>query len=118
VAGLRELGSGGGCRRLQVLVEVTAVDQPMDQLGMQNHGELSGEGDQRFFAADAGGERFEPGLQGRCPSTAKRQGLRRLEEERALKAIAGTRDLAGVVGLARLVASLRGLLTASPPEIG
>jgi hypothetical protein len=36
----------------------------------------------------------------------------------AHEAVAGARDLADMVGLARSVASLRGLLTASPPEIG
>jgi hypothetical protein len=49
VAGLRELGSGGGgSRRLDGLVEVAAVHQPMNHRGVEDHRELPGEGDQRL----------------------------------------------------------------------
>ena len=78
VAGLRELGSGGGgCRRLQRFVEVAFVDEH----GVQDHGELPGQRDERLLAADPSGERLEPGFQRRRPAAAKRQALRCFEEK-------------------------------------
>jgi hypothetical protein len=114
-AGLRELGSGGGGgRRLKGLVEVATVDQH----GVEDHRELAGEGDQRLLAADPCGERLGPGLQCWRPGAPKGQALRGFEQQRALELVTGARDLAGMVGFARLVAPRRGLLTASPLEIG